>query len=116
MTQVIGLTEEAHALVEGQEVLAYTEEGVKVLPDGSHEPFTRPVYKSDVSREEYGQFEGMFGEPYPLHRYTLPDGRILEEVIQAAPWSSGPCIFLALQENGQWLPETLWSDEEIENA
>jgi hypothetical protein len=116
MTQVIGLTEQARKIVQGQDVLAYTEQGEKLMPNGSKEPFSRSVYKSDVSSSEVGSFSGMFGEEYPLYQHDLPDGRTLVEEVQAEPWSSGPCIFVALKENGKWLEESLWSDEEIENA
>ncbi|MEK9180319.1 MAG: hypothetical protein AAB897_02815 [Patescibacteria group bacterium] len=39
------------------------------------------------------------------------------EEVQAEPWSSGPVFFLALQdEDGNWVAETLWPEEDIENA
>jgi len=116
-TQVIGLSQAAQELVQGEEVVIYVEEGERVYPDGRREAFSCPVEGSTVRTEETGKcFHGMFGESYPLNRYIFPDGRVLEEAIQAEPWSSGPCIFLALKEQGEWVKASLWSDEEIDNA
>ena len=61
---------------------------------------------------------GMFDDGPMLLKYRLKvDGSYVYEYAQAVPWSSGPCIFLALKrENGEPIPETLWSDEDIEKA
>lgn len=116
-TQPMGLTEEAQRLVQGEQVLAYTEQVVRVYPDGRTEPAPdRPVYVSTVKQEPSGEmFNGIFadqGEQYPLHKYTLPNGTVYYERVQAEPWHSGPVIFLALQdEEGSWVPESLWPEE-----
>ena len=58
---------------------------------------------------------GMFDEiVYVLQDYF--DGRYkYREYIQAEPWSSGPCIFIALWdiENNIPVKDSLWTDEEI---
>ena len=57
-----------------------------------------------------GKRKGMFDDGPPLYEYIIEDGRIIQEVVQAVPWSSGPCIFLCLQEvlydkvEGYWYP------------
>lgn len=61
-----------------------------------------------------GKFHGMFMEEFPLHRRLLKNGSYADEFHQCAPWSSGPCHFLALRlEDGT---EFTWTDEEIEDA
>jgi hypothetical protein len=116
-TQLMGLSEQALTLVAGEEVLLYTEQGQRVYPDGREEKFSNPVYESDVKKEHYGWFDGMFGEEYPLYEYQLADGSILREAIQATPWSAGPCIFLGLQDDeSKWLSESLWEQAEIDNC
>lgn len=128
-TQIIGLNERAEQLIEGEEILLYDLTEKRRYPDGREEALPpRPVFGSSVSKEVCGVFYGMFEEEYPLHRYTLPSGEIYEERVQAEPWSSGPCIFLALicaggevwQPQGapadSWLAQTLWSEAEINSS
>ncbi len=64
-----------------------------------------------------GKFTGMFGDEYPLYMYTLPNGKVYFEEIQADPWSSGPVFFIALKnKRGNWIPRSLWSREKIDNC
>jgi len=64
-----------------------------------------------------GHVNDIYGEvAFSLSRYDLPNGRQLQEEVQAAPWSVGQCFFLALREAFDWLPESLWSEEEIQCA
>ena len=119
MDQHMGLNQWAAKFVAGTRVFLYTEKVERVHPDRRVEKFRpRRVYGSSVRKEESGSsFSGMFGDTYPLHTYTFPDGRVYAESVQAEPWSSGPCFFLALKdENGAWVPESLWSEEAIANA
>lgn len=59
--------------------------------------------------------EGMFDDGPELWEYTLADGRVVREVVQDVPWSSGPVIFLCLMdEAGTKFCE--WPQEEIDNA
>lgn len=114
-TQVIGLSERATLLVQGEQVLLYQSIDRRLYPSGGEEEMpARAVFGSTVKTQEAGEFGGMFGEPYPLHSYRLPSGEVLTEKVQAEPWASGPCIFLALtDEAGAWIPESLWTEEEI---
>ena len=120
MDQVFGLNEWAEKFVKGKRVFAYTERVIRTFPDGKGEVVypDRQVYKSSVKKEKSGEhFSGMFDEKYSLHKYTFPDGKVYFEKVQAEPWSSGPCFFLALvDEKGEWVPESLWPDAVIENA
>lgn len=50
-----------------------------------------------VEAKPYNMTEGMFGEIIHGSIYTMPNGEILTEVVQAEPWSSGPMIFTHLR-------------------
>jgi hypothetical protein len=65
------------------------------------------IYESAAS-------DGMFDDGPVLHAYTLKDGRVVREVVQATPWSSGPCIFLKLMDGDKDL--FVWTEEEINKA
>jgi hypothetical protein len=73
-----------------------------------------PTHKIEI----IGKIEGAWNPHVAdLRRFTLEDGTIYEEYIQAEPWSSGPCYFIALKDSeGNPVPESLWTDEEIANA
>jgi len=115
-TQVIGLSEKAREIVAGEEVEQYRIEGKRFFPDGRVEEYNEIVRGSNVETAESGYFEGMFGEHYPLYKHTFPDGRVYQEDVQAEPWSAGPCIFLALKDGEEWVEESLWPEQEIEEA
>jgi hypothetical protein len=117
--QLMGLNEWASDFIKGELVLVWVEEVTRVYPDGRREKIEpRPIYQSSIKKEESGEFYlGMFDNTYPLHKYTFPDGRIYFEVLQVERWSSGPVHFLALQdENRNWIPESLWTEEDIAAA
>lgn len=67
------------------------------------------------------KWNGMYSDDGDLYKYTLLDtrfpsdyGKEITEYVQAAPWSSGPCIFLALKDKaGNPIPESLWGEDEI---
>jgi len=58
---------------------------------------------------------GMFNDGPELLCYTLKNGRKVYEKVQAAPWSSGPCIFLQLVDGND---EVLfkWSKQSINDC
>ena len=134
MDQDMGLNAWTEDLVAGEQVLAYTSHERRVYPDGREEiREPTPAYSSSVKAEPSGEtYAGMFDAEYPLQKYTLPDGKVFWEVVQAAPWSSGPVFFLALSqfnkgEREQFLSagasletlcvkESLWSEKEIDHA
>ncbi len=116
MTQFMGLTDRARKLVKGEPVLAFTDYIVRVYPDGrvmQLPPHTTHV--SSVKSEPSGEIvHGMNDDEFPLTKYAFPDGRIYYEREQHEEWSSGPVIFLALQdERGNWIEESLWAEEGI---
>lgn len=106
-TQIVGLTEEA------TDFLNENCEKVPVLscPDCGkviHEGLKSRVYSS-------AKHLGMFDDGPELDAYRLKDGKEVFEVVQASPWSSGPCLFLCLQDElGTRMFE--WSQEEINKA
>lgn len=119
--QWVGLNERAKALVAGEQALAYTERVTRVYPDGREEPQPdRPVMVSSVQCEELNDEDFVVSDPFggddtPLHQYRFPDGRVLTEAVQDEPWSSGPVVFLAFKDaSGTWVPESLWTEAEIQ--
>jgi hypothetical protein len=71
-----------------------------------------PTYKVEV----IGKIEGAWDEHVAdLHKYLMPDGSEFEEFVQATPWSSGPCYFIALRSSqGTICQDSLWTDQELE--
>ena len=112
-TSFMGLHERAESFLGKHRRFLYKETVTKEYPDGNS--ITTTVDKYDTPRTQYDTYEGMCGEEYPLFEYTLRDDKIVQEYVQADPWASGPCIFLALRtKGGQSIKETLWTDKEIE--
>jgi hypothetical protein len=71
------------------------------------------AFTKNAKKEENGNsFPGILGDEYPLHKYTFPDGQVYYEKVEAVLWESGPCFYLALvDEEGNWVPESLWLEE-----
>jgi|AGTN01.1.fsa_nt_gi hypothetical protein len=49
------------------------------------------------------------------HRYTMHDGRVLEEFVEHKPWCGGPNYFIALRDvaTGLVVPASSWKPEEL---
>lgn len=110
-----GLNPWAQKFVEGTRVLDYLLKQIKIYPDGRREVLpTRKIFVSTVKKQASERsFEGF--DTWYLSDYIFPDGKIFREVVQTTPWSSGPMIYTALQdENNQWVKESLWSQKEID--
>ena len=109
-TQFIGLSE---AAIEWLEENCITTE-IKTCPTCGH------VDGGELKSEGLGLYvEGMFEEKvHEFRRFTTKDGKKIIEYIQAVPWSSGPCIFLALkyEDANEPIEESLWDEDEINNA
>ncbi len=113
-TQTMGLTQEAQLFLD-----TFCKRTPKVnCPTCGH------ITGGGVIAEVYASAadEGMFEDGPELHEYTLNDdpasgspGGKIREIVQAVPWSSGPCIFLCLKD-AQGNRIHPWSDEEINNA
>ena len=62
---------------------------------------------------------GMMDDGPKLRRYHMKDDTFVYQVVQAIPWSSGPCIYLALSETEDttgMIPETMWPQDIIDKA
>ena len=105
-TQIAGLTEEAKEFLEKN----------CILIDDDRCPHCEEVLTQRKSCKIYEDAtnEGMFEDGPMLHEYNLVGGKVAREVIQAVPWSSGPCIFMCLEIEGKRMFE--WSQEEIDNC
>ena len=77
---------------------------------------TIQCFKKGDSKKRVGYIEGAWDDKVAdLYQYTLSDGKVYTEYVQADPWSSGPCYFIALKdENDVPISESLWTEEEIE--
>ena len=103
--QHVGLTEEAEL---------FLKENVKMVPHVvcpkcqeviSHQP---RVLKSKV-------VDMFYGDGPSCNTYELKDGRVAEEVVQVAPWSSGPMGFMCLVIDGkphfEWVLDSTVTNE-----
>lgn len=114
--QYVGLNEWAKKLVSRK--IKVHEVGVRTFPDGKRKRFNR-WYQMPLARvTRIGTIRGAWNpEVATLHQYTFPDGRVYREYVQAAPWSGGPCYFIALKDRlGQPVPESIWTDDELASA
>ena len=104
-TQIIGLPPAA---------LAFLSENQLQVPADIKCPHCGGIVNSTLSdvSEIYASAEdsGMFNDGPMLWQHTLKDGRVAKEIVQCSPWSSGPCIFLALQIGDEKIE---WSDDQI---
>lgn len=113
--QYIGLNDWARRLVTRKEKVR--EFGVQVFAGGKRKKFSRWRRIPVARKESAGVIRGAYDSRFPLHRYTLPGGVVLVEYVQASPWSGGPCYFVALKDQqGRPVPESLWTDAEINGA
>jgi hypothetical protein len=81
--------------------------------------FTNQAYEKIIKSTKVKELEtifGMFGEPInKTYLYEDSDGKKFESFIQAEPWSSGPCTFMALRwaDTKELINGCYWSEEEI---
>lgn len=102
-TQPIGLTDEAENFIT-LNVKTTPEETCSECNHTTGGELVKRVYDASGS-------SGMFGDGPSLHEYELKDGSKVKEIVQTAPWSSGPMIFLCLEdEEGKRLFE--WKQDE----
>ncbi len=111
--QYIGLNDWARRHVTGKQKVR--EVGVRIHANGKKVNFNRWRRVPNARKEHVGVIHGAWIPVVaPLHRYTMPDGRVFVEYVQAEPWCSGPCYFIALKDkHGNPVPESLWTDEEM---
>lgn len=106
-TQIFGLNDIARK---------FLEENVKHVPC-SPCPHCGKMTSTRMDKEEHedARHVGMFDDGPMLHMYMLKNNSTIREVVQSSSWSSGPCIFLCLEnEKGKRIGE--WPAEEINNA
>jgi len=113
-TQFMGLSEKAYEFLNQNQ---QTEKRRCSCPDCKTEHIELAV----TEKYRDAQYLGMREDGPILQKYLLKDGTWVYEYDQAVPWSSGPCIFLALstdpiEPEKHPIEETLWSQEEIDNA
>jgi hypothetical protein len=111
-----GLCPRAQQLTRGKKILLYTIVGTKFFPNGSVRPYHYKKHGDSVrcidSKTSFGDEKFRF----TLYKYILEDGRTVCEELQKEHVSGEAKIFfLALRDTkGQWVPESLWLDEEID--
>lgn len=107
-TQEYGLPEEA---------TKFLDENVCKVPSLCCPKCNHAIYETlDCWDYEDASHLGMFDDGPKLQRYRLKNFAIVEEFVQAVPWSSGPCIFLGLRYENDGDILFQWSEEEINNA
>ena len=105
-TQIVGLTQEA---------LDFLVQNTKQITDMCCPHCLKEITKkADAVIYDSAKDSGMFEDGPELYKHNLQDGRIAREIVQAVPWSSGPCIFLCLEIDGK--REFEWSEEELNNC
>lgn len=107
ITSIIGLTKEA--------CMFLSENCNMIVAEKC--PHCHKAIRFEYDKRVYGDAKnaGMFDDGPELYEYTLKNGSKVREVVQAVPWSSGPCIFLCLEkQNVTRIGE--WSQEEIDQA
>lgn len=114
----IGLNDWAKLFV-GETQIVH-EQGSRRYPNGRLERFDRTLVVRLAKVEVIDSITGMGCRWYDLHRYTMPDGRVYEEFVQASTWSGGPNLFIALVrlKRGQRIsvPESHWTKEELSSV
>lgn len=106
-TQLFGLRDEAEQFLEHNCEKSVSEKC----------PHCNKPIRFELKKDEYKNcsYLGMFDDGPTLRQYYLKDGTIIKEIVQAAPWSSGPCIFLCLEDSGGKIMFG-WDDDDINGA
>lgn len=113
----VGLNRWAKKFVRQKQTVC--ENGVRTYPDGRQEPFEREVVEL-VKVERLRDITVLHCRWFPRYRYTLPDGRVFEEYLQAAIWAGGPHLYMGLKrvtfgkrKYRRVVNESLWTDSEM---
>ena len=70
-----------------------------------HEDFSMVVKIFSQHQEDM-----FYGDGPILHEYQTLEGKVVKEVVQEAPWSSGPMGFVCLEVDGKRMFE--WTEEQ----
>jgi hypothetical protein len=93
------------------EALEFLKTNVKQLPNLVC-PKCGEVISYKMDCEVYDKHDMFHGDGPSLRKYNLQDGRVVKEIIQASPWSSGPVTFFCLEfEDGSKMFE--WTEDEM---
>ena len=119
-TQVRGLSDGAVKWLKEHCLMETRRYRVEVLREGVWVQEGEAEILENLKSESTGHTcPGMFDEDaYELTRHFTKDGRKVVEYLQACPWSSGPVLFIALryEDTNEPIQESLWSEEDIDNA
>ncbi len=114
----VGLNAWAKKLV--HDIHSVNEKGIRTFQDGRQESFDRNVEVNLVQVENIGEISVLHCKWFPMYRYTMPDGTVFEEYLQASPWSGGPHLYMGLVRVTQGkrkyrrvVKESLWTDSEM---
>jgi len=117
-TNHYGLSSEARALVKDLVALPDGERGYQGMFEGENYPLHRYVDPPATQAAAVAQAEAALAEARAHLKAAcaaLPS--VYAEYVQDEPWSSGPCIFLALRgPDGAPVTESLWPQEDLDEA
>lgn len=85
---------------------------------GTHNPLDIPIHNCSTCGQSLPRkltvyaYDGMFDE-FPLHEFEV-NGETYREVVQEAPWSSGPMLFLCYERVKDGMRFNYWHQDEID--
>ena len=129
MNKNCGLNKFAKELFAREGILLYTEEVVKIHPDGRRDPQELREIRLAIEKEALSEWDFDDGEDSNyfdyfakshLHDYIFSDGMKCQERVQIVKseskgwFSSDTFWFLALKnQDGTWIQESLWTEQEM---
>lgn len=111
--QYYGLNDWAKKLVNRKQKVR--EFGVQVFADGKRKRFSRWRRMPVARVQDAGVIRGIGNSVVTkLHRYTMPNGEVFSEYVQAVVHCGGPCFYIALKDKqGAVVTESLWADDQL---
>lgn len=118
--QYQGFNNEAQKILD-EEIKVGVKTSTFIYEDGrvpSEVSVKEDVFEKPYITEKYEFHNPWYDSGCDLLIYRFKDGKILESYVQAEPWSSGPCTFLALRDHvtKEPLVETLWDEKLIDRV
>ena len=96
------------------EALIWLNENVELIDD---ENMKCPHCGIAISKKRHAistnHVDMFYGDGPELFTYKTKDGRIISEIVQTSPWSSGPMAFLCLQDDNTGEKMFEWTENEI---
>ncbi len=95
--------------------------GVNVYADGRRKSFNRWAMVPVARVRVIGTIQNSYNPQLtvaPLREFTMPDGRVLREYVQATIHCGGPVYHTALRDvrTGKPVKASLWTDKELDQA